>query len=161
MSRDFLLHVFFHESPSPQSLEIALGSFWIFSQIRGDIRKSRCNTGINDTSGKFAKKNSKWHCWYTQWVGGKWFTKKTRSRKSRGTVPSRNNGKFPEQNSGFSPSEGLSSYFYPLKFRFFLFFSPDFTVRQSLTWLLTRETRGLQGFNWGLHAWSRHYISGS
>ena len=25
-----------------------------FSKIRGDIRKSRCTTGINDTSGKFA-----------------------------------------------------------------------------------------------------------
>jgi hypothetical protein len=25
-----------------------------FSKIRGDIRKSRCTTGINDTGGKFA-----------------------------------------------------------------------------------------------------------
>jgi hypothetical protein len=26
----------------------------MFSKIRGDICKSRCTTGINDTSGKFA-----------------------------------------------------------------------------------------------------------
>ncbi len=30
------------------------GTFQIFSKIRGDIRKSRCTTGINDTGGKFA-----------------------------------------------------------------------------------------------------------
>jgi hypothetical protein len=38
--------------PSPRS--IPLGTFRIFSKIRGDIRKSRCTTGINDTGGKFA-----------------------------------------------------------------------------------------------------------
>jgi hypothetical protein len=54
VSRDFLLQVFFHESPSPQPLIITLGSFQIFSKIRGDIRKSRCTTGVNDTGGKFA-----------------------------------------------------------------------------------------------------------
>ncbi len=44
---------FFHESSSqPQS--ISLGPFQIFLKIRGDIRKSRCTTGINDTGGKFA-----------------------------------------------------------------------------------------------------------
>ncbi len=31
-----------------------LGLFKIFLKIRGDIRKSRCTTGINDTGGKFA-----------------------------------------------------------------------------------------------------------
>jgi hypothetical protein len=45
---------FFHESPSPKPLIITLGSFRIFSKIRGDIRKSRCTTGVNNTSGKFA-----------------------------------------------------------------------------------------------------------
>jgi hypothetical protein len=47
---------FFHESPSPKPLIITLGSFRIFSKIRGDIRKSKCTfaTGINDTGGKFA-----------------------------------------------------------------------------------------------------------
>ncbi len=45
---------FFHESPSPKPLIITLGSFQIFSKIRGDIRKSRCTTGVNDTGGKFA-----------------------------------------------------------------------------------------------------------
>jgi hypothetical protein len=53
VSRDFLLQVFFHESPSPKPLIITLGSFRIFSKIRGDIRKSRCTTGVNDTGGKF------------------------------------------------------------------------------------------------------------
>jgi hypothetical protein len=45
---------FFHESPSPKPLIITLESFRIFSKIRGDIRKSRCTTGVNDTGGKFA-----------------------------------------------------------------------------------------------------------
>ena len=40
---------FFDESVSPQPLSIALGTFRIFSIIRGDIRKSRCTTGINNT----------------------------------------------------------------------------------------------------------------
>jgi hypothetical protein len=39
-------------SPQPQS--IPLGPFQIFSKIHGDIRKSMCTTGINDTGGKFA-----------------------------------------------------------------------------------------------------------
>jgi hypothetical protein len=45
---------FFDESVSPQPQSIALGPFRIFSKIRGDNRKSRCTTGINDTGGKFA-----------------------------------------------------------------------------------------------------------
>ncbi len=45
---------FFDEAVSPQPPSIALGPFGIFSKIRGDIRKSRCTTGINDTGGKFA-----------------------------------------------------------------------------------------------------------
>ncbi len=35
-------------------MSIPLGPFRIFSKIRGDIRKSRCTTGVNDTGGKFA-----------------------------------------------------------------------------------------------------------
>ncbi len=35
-------------------MEITLGSFLIFSKIRGDVRKSRCTTGINDTLVNFA-----------------------------------------------------------------------------------------------------------
>jgi hypothetical protein len=31
-----------------------LGSFQFFSKLCGDIRKSRCITGVNDTCGKFA-----------------------------------------------------------------------------------------------------------
>jgi hypothetical protein len=47
VSRDFLLQVFFmnHLPPSP---------IIIISKIRGDIGKSRCTTGVNDTGGKFA-----------------------------------------------------------------------------------------------------------
>jgi hypothetical protein len=37
-----------------QPLKITLGSFQIFTKIRGDIRKSRCTTGINHNGGKFA-----------------------------------------------------------------------------------------------------------
>ena len=51
-----MLQVFFHESPSPKPLKITLESMLIISKIRGDIRKSRCTTGVNgnDTGGKFA-----------------------------------------------------------------------------------------------------------
>jgi hypothetical protein len=42
----------FDESPSPKPLIITLGSFQIFWKIRGDIRKSRCTTDVNDTGGK-------------------------------------------------------------------------------------------------------------
>jgi hypothetical protein len=45
---------FFHESVSPKPLSISLGLFQIFSKIRGDIRSSRCTTGVVDTGGKFA-----------------------------------------------------------------------------------------------------------
>jgi hypothetical protein len=42
---------FFHESVSPQPQSIPLGPFQIFLKILGDIRKSRCTAGINDTGG--------------------------------------------------------------------------------------------------------------
>jgi hypothetical protein len=45
---------FFHESHSPKPLKITLGSFRIFSKIRGDIRNLRCTTGVNNTGDKFA-----------------------------------------------------------------------------------------------------------
>jgi hypothetical protein len=45
---------FFYESVSPQPQSIPLGPFRIFSKIRGDIRKSRGITGVNDTGCKFA-----------------------------------------------------------------------------------------------------------
>jgi hypothetical protein len=54
VSRDFLLLVIFYESVYPQPQSIPLGLFRFFSKIRGDMRKSRCTTGINDTGGKFA-----------------------------------------------------------------------------------------------------------
>jgi hypothetical protein len=46
---------FFHELVSPKPLSIPLGSFRIFSKIRGDIRSSRFATGVNDTGGKCKK----------------------------------------------------------------------------------------------------------
>jgi hypothetical protein len=51
VSRDFFFW-FFYESVSPQPQSIPIGPFRIFSKIRGDIRKSRCTTGVNDTGGK-------------------------------------------------------------------------------------------------------------
>ncbi len=50
----FFASGFFYESVSPQPQSITIGPFRIFSKIRGDIRKSRCTTGVNDTGGKFA-----------------------------------------------------------------------------------------------------------
>ncbi len=47
--RSFLLF-FFHESVPPQPQSIPLGPF----QICGDICKSRCTIGVNDTGGRFA-----------------------------------------------------------------------------------------------------------
>ncbi len=47
------IYMFFHESSSPKPLKITLGSVRIFLKIRGDIGKSRCISGINDTGGKF------------------------------------------------------------------------------------------------------------
>ena len=58
-------------------------------------------TGVIDTGGKFAtgvgvannsanfRKNSKWPYCYYQGLGGRWFMKKTWSKKSRDTVPLR------------------------------------------------------------------------
>jgi hypothetical protein len=37
---------------------ITLGSFRFFSEVCGDIRKSRFTTGINDIGGKFANRLS-------------------------------------------------------------------------------------------------------
>jgi hypothetical protein len=51
----------FHESSSPKPLKITLGSFQIFPKIRGDIRKSRSTTSVNDTGGKFATGNKFCH----------------------------------------------------------------------------------------------------
>jgi hypothetical protein len=38
----------------PPTQSIPYRPFRIFSKILGDIRDSRCTTGINDTGGKFA-----------------------------------------------------------------------------------------------------------
>ncbi len=45
----------FHESVSSKLLSIPLGLFRIFSKIRGDIRSSRCTTGVVDTGGNWKK----------------------------------------------------------------------------------------------------------
>ncbi len=68
---------FFHESTFPNPLKRTLGSFRIFSKIRGDIWKSRCTIVINNTSGApWAEsistnflKNSKRPKWDTQGLG--------------------------------------------------------------------------------------------
>jgi hypothetical protein len=59
LSRDFRLVVFYHESVSPKHLSIPLRPFQIFSKTRGDIRGSRCTTGVNDTGGKWKKSSSR------------------------------------------------------------------------------------------------------
>jgi hypothetical protein len=51
----FFASGFFHESVSPQPQSIHIRPFQILSEILGDICKSRCTNGINDTSGKNAK----------------------------------------------------------------------------------------------------------
>jgi hypothetical protein len=56
VSRDYLLLVFFMNQ-FPPTPEYSIKTVLIFSKIRGDIRKSRCTTGINDTSGKFSAAN--------------------------------------------------------------------------------------------------------
>jgi hypothetical protein len=52
VSQDFWLQIFY-DSSSFKPLKITLGSFQIFSIICGDIRKSRCTTGITYNGGKF------------------------------------------------------------------------------------------------------------
>ncbi len=52
----------------PPARSIALGPFQFFSKIRGDIRKSKFATGVNDTGvnvtgGKFFYQ-FRWCCWY-------------------------------------------------------------------------------------------------
>jgi hypothetical protein len=54
VSRDFQF-LFFLRISFPQALSIPLGPFQIFSEIRGDIRSLRCNTGDVDTGGKWKK----------------------------------------------------------------------------------------------------------
>jgi hypothetical protein len=46
---------FFHGSVSAKSLSIPLGPFQIFLKISGDIRNSRCTTGVIDTGAKRQK----------------------------------------------------------------------------------------------------------
>ncbi len=55
LSRDFRLLGFFVNQfqLSPKPLSIPIGPFWIFSKICGDIRSSRCTTGVADTGGKW------------------------------------------------------------------------------------------------------------
>ncbi len=48
----FFASGFFLESVSRKPLIIPLGSFRIFSKIRGDIRSSMFATGVSDTGGK-------------------------------------------------------------------------------------------------------------
>jgi hypothetical protein len=52
---EILTFGFFHESVSPKPLSIPLGSFLIFSKMRGDIRSSSFATGVKDTGGKCKK----------------------------------------------------------------------------------------------------------
>ncbi len=53
VSQDFLLLAFLMYQ-FPPATEFYIWTVSNFSKIRGDNRKSRCTTGINDTGGKFA-----------------------------------------------------------------------------------------------------------
>ncbi len=55
VSRNFRLLVFFMNQFPPKPLSIPLGPIRIFSEIHGDIRSSRCTTGVVDTGGKWEK----------------------------------------------------------------------------------------------------------
>ena len=54
MSRDFLLLFFFMNQFPPSPRVFHLDRFEFFAKIHGDIRQSRCTTGVNDTGGKIA-----------------------------------------------------------------------------------------------------------
>jgi hypothetical protein len=54
---------FFHESVSHKPLSIPLGPFRIFSKIRGDIRSSRCTTGVVDVEKIFKLKIFNYFVW--------------------------------------------------------------------------------------------------
>jgi hypothetical protein len=56
----FCFRFFSCESSSSKPLKITVGSFQIFSKIRGDIHMSRCTTGSNNTSGKFSTSTAAW-----------------------------------------------------------------------------------------------------
>ncbi len=43
----------------PQAPEYTIGPFQMFSKIRGDIRSSRCTTGVLDTGGKWKKSSTR------------------------------------------------------------------------------------------------------
>ncbi len=55
LTRDFRLQVFFHKSVSPGPLSIPLGSFRIFSKIRGVIPEGMLISSVNDTGEKREK----------------------------------------------------------------------------------------------------------
>ncbi len=50
----FFASGFFHESVYPQPQSIPIGPLNLLAKIRGDIRKSRCTTGINQTGSLIA-----------------------------------------------------------------------------------------------------------
>ncbi len=49
LTRDFRLQVFFHKSVSPRAPGYTMEPFRILTKIRGDIRKLRLITSVNDT----------------------------------------------------------------------------------------------------------------
>ncbi len=52
--RDFRLQVFYMDQ-FPQAPDYTISAVSNFSKIHGDIRSSRCTTGVVDTSGKWKK----------------------------------------------------------------------------------------------------------
>ncbi len=58
----FYFRFFFMNHLPPSPWKKYKGHLEFFSKIRGGIRNSRCNTGINDTAGNCA--TSDWKCFY-------------------------------------------------------------------------------------------------
>ncbi len=62
---------FFSWISFPPAPEYCIRTFQIFSKSRRDICKSRCTTGINDTSGKFFHQFP-YCCWYRWQICRRW-----------------------------------------------------------------------------------------
>ncbi len=85
VSQDFLLQVFFHESPSPKPLKITLWSIRFFPFATGVVDIGGAPWAAN-ISANFRKKFEMAVMVYSD-VWGKLIHEKARSRKSRDTVP--------------------------------------------------------------------------
>ncbi len=123
-----------HFPPKPS--KITIGSLRIFSKIRGNIRMSRCTTGINDAGGNFCHRH---RCcrWYRRQIGIL-IHEKTLSWKSHGPV-----SKYLLHCSWSvsfliwitDPDPDPAVCFYP-NFFFFMKYMKSFVLNDSNRWLI-------------------------